>query len=567
MKCKTSDGVILDCSFLKKYSNYVKDLLVAFEETLKFNDDDVFPIDIREDLVRKLQFVLDYKAYYVIDLLTEEEVEEIAHFVDKYDIPELAFVPLLASERRTTKKERLAREKCINGEDFDLRDLFVNIFEVDRYYFRTTNRIKMPFILSEQKMMNKDRYQIVENMDIFRRNFRVYSNGLFDDFNWNNVVLSGSSVLSCLTVPEDYDVLHWFYSRYSQTLDLNIQYTVLKIRSDIREKYSEQVNKLIYLYYHGTPLSESTFKKEINPFLNSDIDLYIYGLNKEDAEHKLEELISYFVNRLNERKKKQYADFNDLIAKYLEDEDLNPFVSGKEIMITRNKNAVTIIGQYPFRNIQIVTQLYEQKGEFILGYDLDCVKMFYDGTNVMATESACRAIAHGYNLIADLFPYALSRINKYTKRKYVARYQGITPETFVKIYKKHQTASNDADDTDLETYYGSTKSYFNVDSGVIIEAFEEDPNFIFVILQDGDNTIESIRSIFSFELWRQFVASRAEEPMWKNRRVHLTDGNISFADYIRTTTDEQLTSLGRESLFIISLKQFFREIIEVEGEE
>src|SRR5690606_40402023 len=70
----------------------------------------------------------------------------------------------------------------------------------------------------------------------------------------------------------------------------------------------------------------------------------------------------------------------------------------------------------------------------------------------------------------------------------------------------------------LETYYGSTKSFFNVDSGVIIEAFEEDPNFIIVILQDGDNTIESIRSIFSFELWRQFVASRAEEPMWKNRR-------------------------------------------------
>ena len=77
-------------------------------------------------------------------------------------------------------------------------------------------------------------------------------------------------------------------------------------------------------------------------FKDSDIDMFIYGLNQEEANKKLKEI--YFIVQSNTQ-------------------------ASSEIM--RTKNAITILGQYPFRHVQIILRLYKSPAEILMGFDID----------------------------------------------------------------------------------------------------------------------------------------------------------------------------------------------------
>ena len=85
------------------------------------------------------------------------------------------------------------------------------------------------------------------------------------------------------------------------------------------------------------------------------------------------------------------------------------------VVAFRTKNTVTLVSQYPYKHIQIILRLYrstsevkEQKNmpnphtatcphtvanmQVLVGFDVDCCSVAYDGTNVWATPRAHNAI-------------------------------------------------------------------------------------------------------------------------------------------------------------------------------
>ena len=139
---------------------------------------------------------------------------------------------------------------------------------------------------------------IVSSIKDFQQNFNLFSESSLTDLDWNNVVAAGSSVTTALLpVPEK-----WAGSKRS-----------------LREYYHE----------HLAPAS--------------DVDLFLYGLNEEQALQKIEQ-----------------------IERSIKDSILH------EVTTIRTKNAVTIASQYPTRHVQIVLRLYDSVSQIITGFDVDC---------------------------------------------------------------------------------------------------------------------------------------------------------------------------------------------------
>uniref|UniRef100_A0A6B2KWG6 Poly [ADP-ribose] polymerase n=1 Tax=Arcella intermedia TaxID=1963864 RepID=A0A6B2KWG6_9EUKA len=154
-------------------------------------------------------------------------------------------------------------------------------------------------------------------------------------------------------------------------------------------------------------INEETRKKS---FADSDIDIFIYGLTPEEATNKMEEIFYVIQSNTN--------------------------ASGE---IIRSRNAVTIVGQYPIRHIQIILRIYKSPSEILMGFDIDCCCVGYDGETVWALPRAARAIANKFNMV-DLSRRSLtyeSRLYKYAKRGFAVAVPGlmrhlINPELYSK---------------------------------------------------------------------------------------------------------------------------------------
>lgn len=128
---------------------------------------------------------------------------------------------------------------------------------------------------------------------------------------------------------------------------------------------------------------------------SSDIDLFIYGLTPEQANDKLLEI---------EATLKVFHDKHGISA----------------VESVRTRHAITFISQYPFRNIQVILRCYKSPAEVLLGFDIDCCAVGYDGSTVWAAPRAARALKMRYNLF-DLDRRSKTyeaRLIKYGKRGY-----------------------------------------------------------------------------------------------------------------------------------------------------
>lgn len=185
---------------------------------------------------------------------------------------------------------------------------------------------------------------IVSSFKDFQQNFNLFSESSLADLNWDNVVAAGSAVTTALLpVPEK-----WSGSKRS-----------------LREYYHE----------HLAPAS--------------DVDLFIYGLNEEQALEKIKQ-----------------------IERNVKDSILH------ETTTIRTKNAITIASQYPTRHVQIVLRLYDSISQIITGFDVDCACAAYDGSQVHAAPRAIAAFITQCNTI-DLTrrsPSYENRLSKYSHR-------------------------------------------------------------------------------------------------------------------------------------------------------
>ncbi|EPE25948.1 Ankyrin repeat-containing protein [Glarea lozoyensis ATCC 20868] len=185
---------------------------------------------------------------------------------------------------------------------------------------------------------------MVTSFKEFQQNFNLFSESSLIDLDWANVVAAGSSVTTALLpVPKE-----WSGSKRS-----------------MREYYHE----------HLAPAS--------------DVDLFLYGMNEEQALRKIDE-----------------------IEKNVRDSILH------EVTTIRTKNAITIASQYPTRHVQIVLRLYDSVSQIITGFDVDCACAAYDGKQVYAAPRALAAFMTQCNTI-DLSrrsPSYENRLSKYSHR-------------------------------------------------------------------------------------------------------------------------------------------------------
>jgi hypothetical protein len=155
---------------------------------------------------------------------------------------------------------------------------------------------------------------------------------------------------------------------------------------------------------------------ESSVFNGSDIDLFLYDLTEDQAEKKIEELYNLF--KINLEKVKEY---NSLSSYYNSNFPDGVYEAGqwhKDVFMIRTKQAITFHFTYPIRPIQIILRIYKSPAEILMGFDLDCCTIGYDGKQVWALPRARRAISTRMNLI-DVDRQSTTyevRLFKYAKR-------------------------------------------------------------------------------------------------------------------------------------------------------
>ncbi|KAK4938155.1 hypothetical protein LTR66_015120, partial [Elasticomyces elasticus] len=204
---------------------------------------------------------------------------------------------------------------------------------------------------------------IVPTVEEFRKNFALFTEGCLSDIDWSNVVAAGSAVVtSLLPVPEQY----------------------------------RNSKRGLRKYYHDIFAPAS------------DVDLFLYGLNEEQAIEKI---------------------------KHIEDQIKNTILY--ETTTVRTKNTITIASQYPNRHVQIVLRIYRSISEILTGFDVDVSCAAFDGRQVYASPRAIAAYITQVNRI-DLTrrsPSYENRLSKYSHRGFEVFWPGldrsrIDPRTF-----------------------------------------------------------------------------------------------------------------------------------------
>jgi hypothetical protein len=225
--------------------------------------------------------------------------------------------------------------------------------------------------LSEKDRKPNGSPAIVSSLKEFRNNFALFTEGCLSDIDWSNVVAAGSAVVtSLLPVPEEY--------RHS--------------KRGLRQ------------YYH----------EKFAPA--SDVDLFLYGLNEEQAIEKI---------------------------KHIEDKIKNTILY--ETTTVRTKNTITIASQYPNRHVQIVLRIYRSVAEILTGFDVDVSCAAFDGQQVYASPRAIAAYATQTNQI-DLTrrsPSYENRLSKYSHRGFEVFWSGLDRSRIDPVRKRNLSCTPD----------------------------------------------------------------------------------------------------------------------------
>jgi len=135
-------------------------------------------------------------------------------------------------------------------------------------------------------------------------------------------------------------------------------------------------------------------------FRGADIDLFLYGLSDEEGRAKVKHII-------------------DVVEKAR---------GGKKpIDVVRTPHAVTIVGAYPHRHIQIVLRMYLSPAEVLVGFDVDSCSVGFDGRRAWTTSRARRALNRRLNYV-NLSRRSLnyeSRLHKYARRGFAVVVPGL----------------------------------------------------------------------------------------------------------------------------------------------
>ncbi|KAI0964856.1 ankyrin repeat protein [Xylaria arbuscula] len=175
---------------------------------------------------------------------------------------------------------------------------------------------------------------ITASIEKYWRNFNGFSHGILADLDWSNIVVAGSAALLPL----------------------------LSRRRDIPTTND--------LYIDGSP--ENYFETIAS---KSDIDIFLYGLDSDDAAITL---------------------IFQLESMIRNNQNLFP----GEGLSMRSKNAITFISpKRPYRHVQVILRLYKSISEILTGVDVDCACVVFDGRQVYSNPRGIAAISTRTNTI------------------------------------------------------------------------------------------------------------------------------------------------------------------------
>lgn len=106
-------------------------------------------------------------------------------------------------------------------------------------------------------------------------------------------------------------------------------------------------------------------------FAESDLDIYIYGLNPSQANEKIKHIYNVWSTNVGEK-------------------------SVRAGICVKNAKTVNFLGEFPDRRIQIVLKIIKSPIEVLLNFDLDPCAVGFDGTRVLMLPRAARALETGY---------------------------------------------------------------------------------------------------------------------------------------------------------------------------
>ncbi|KAE8220705.1 hypothetical protein CF319_g5809 [Tilletia indica] len=176
----------------------------------------------------------------------------------------------------------------------------------------------------------------IQSIDEFRRSFDVFGGSVLKNLDWANVGVAGGCVLACLT--------------------------------------------------------QGHFDREL---INSDIDLFLWGLDAAGMERKVQQI-----------KATIEANVLRFSAKYV---------------IERSAGAVTFIPhrRSDGRKIQVVLRAYHNPAAVLSNFDIDPACVFFDGEDVWLSLRAVRALYTGYTTTSGAISSSFAaRIIKYATRGY-----------------------------------------------------------------------------------------------------------------------------------------------------
>ncbi|KAF8311764.1 hypothetical protein DL93DRAFT_2082968 [Clavulina sp. PMI_390] len=117
----------------------------------------------------------------------------------------------------------------------------------------------------------------------------------------------------------------------------------------------------------------STSDADIEKYISSDIDVYIYCLDPVAANRKIQHIFDVWKSNL-------------------------PTASQDKTLVVRNSRTITFFSEYPVKRVQVVLKLVKSPKEVLLNFDLDICAMGYDGSRVVMLPRAARALETGYNV-------------------------------------------------------------------------------------------------------------------------------------------------------------------------
>jgi hypothetical protein len=110
---------------------------------------------------------------------------------------------------------------------------------------------------------------------------------------------------------------------------------------------------------------DSTSENTKEQWKDSDIDIYIYGLDPIQAYQRIEHIWTIFKNNLPE---------------------------DELVLVVRNSKTISFLPNFPRRRFQIILKIVKNPAEILLNFDLDICAMGFDGECVYMLPRAVRAL-------------------------------------------------------------------------------------------------------------------------------------------------------------------------------